>query len=149
MKIELNDKEFHQLLHLLDISDTVLSSFEDTKSEKKKTPYQKLIQKLFALAHTSGCTDLFQKHENTGEIMTTTKFEETSPSQDFIEDFEDGSFWSMLEAELARRDLEEKHDPKEFEANPYEALDKMMDYQDKYQKEFIKNGIKNLRLAKM
>ncbi|HNV70590.1 MAG TPA: hypothetical protein PKO06_12890 [Candidatus Ozemobacteraceae bacterium] len=148
MNIELNEKELKTFVELLDIADTVLTSFEVDLNRKEKKPYIKLIQKLYRLAQQNGLEKWFEERKEVGELFLGEEYEKVAQAPDLIEEYEEAVFWEMLETELAHRDLEEKHDKSEFEKDPYEALEYVLKYQEVYRHEFEKSGIQNMRLVK-
>ncbi len=148
MQIELNDKELKTLVELIDIADTVLTSFEVDPSRKEKKPHLKLIQKLYRAARDNGLNTWFQTLENKDELIVNEEYEKQAVAPDLVEEYEEAVFWEMLETELAHRDLEENHDKSEFEKDPYEALEYVLKYQEVYRREFERDGIKNMRLVK-
>ena len=68
---------------------------------------------------------------------------------DKIQEYEDDTFWEDLVDKLATRDAIEKNGIKKMEElEHYERMKKIWDEEQKYVKEFEKNGIENLRISK-
>jgi hypothetical protein len=102
MKINLTKKEYRILLELVCTADWVLHAFE-TEERDETQPHRDLQEKLFSLAKEFGCGDLIVYDRQLGQHFPTATFEEFL--QEYIEDYENESFWDELVHRLAMRDL--------------------------------------------
>ncbi len=67
----------------------------------------------------------------------------------FVDEFEDDTFWDKLCSELARRDLiDEKGLENAKNMDPLDRFREEDKFAAKYHQEFERNGIKNLILSK-
>lgn len=68
----------------------------------------------------------------------------------FIEEFEEEVFWDKLTNNLVQRDLLEEKAIEEFKKmSGIEVLNQEDKFIEKYDSEFIKNGIKNIRIINL
>jgi len=148
MKINITNKEYLILLDILYIADWIMHGFytEDRVATKK---YRDLEQKLFSLAKEFGADDLIKPDGKDGEFFATRKFEDESLALEYIEEYEEESFWDELIERLAERDLVHKYGPEIMKLifEDEDIHDELENFKEKYAKEFEKNGLKNLRLS--
>ncbi len=146
MQIKFTKNETAKLLELLSIADWVLTSM-DVEEDERKDDYLKLLQKLYHEAYESGMTKEIQYDEDSKDYYLSEDWEEETQVRDFIEEYEDGSFWEELTFRLADRDIDRKMNgktPKNFE----EHVAMFTKIQTKYEEEFEKNSLENLELVK-
>ena len=147
MKINITKKEYRLLLDVLSISDWVMNSHivgDNPKSE----PYKRLEQKLMSYAKDFGFDNLIMYDKSLEAYFPTIEYEELESDRQFIEEFEEEVFWEELCSRLAQRDLlQEKGIQKVKEMDPIEVLTEEDKIAEKYNNEFIENGIKNLIIS--
>ena len=128
MNIELTEKEYRRLLDMVYIGNWILNS---TRGDDRFEDYDKVEEKLFALAPSQGMKSLVQFWR--GHIYPSQAFADGG-IREAIADYEDAVFFNILAEELARRDLGlEESDPEDFT----ELSERMEDYLE----EFDRNGL--------
>ena len=128
MNIELTEKEYRRLLDMVYIGNWILNS---ARGEDRFEDYDKVEEKLFALAPSQGMKSLVQFWR--GHIYPSQAFADGG-IHEAIADYEDAVFFNILAEELARRDLGlEETDPEDFT----ELSERMEDYLQ----EFDRNGL--------
>lgn len=145
MQIKFTKNETEKLLELLSIADWVLTSM-DVEEDERKDDYLKLLQKLYHEAYENGCKKEIQYDEESKDYFLSEDWEEETQVRDFIEEYEDASFWEELTFRLADRDIDRKMNgktPKNFE----EHVAMFTRIQTKYEEEFEKNSLENLELV--
>lgn len=145
MQIKFTKNETEKLLELLSIADWVLTSM-DVDEDERKDDYLKLLQKLYHEAYENGCKKEIQYDEESKDYFLSEDWEEETQVRDFIEEYEDASFWEELTFRLADRDIDRKMNgktPKNFE----EHVAMFTRIQTKYEEEFEKNSLENLELV--
>jgi len=81
-------------------------------------------------------------------FFPTAEYENQDTDRPFIEEFEEEVFWEELCNRLGQRDLlKEKGIQKVKEMDPIERMTAEDKISEKYNKEFIENGIKNLIIS--
>ena len=144
MQIKFTKNELEKLLELLSIADWVLTSM-DVEEDERKDDYLKLLQKLYHEAYENGLTKEIEYDEEAKDSFLSEDWEEETQVRDFIEEYEDASFWEELTFRLADRDIDRKMNgkpPKNFE----EHVAMFTKIQSKYEEEFEKNRLENLEL---
>lgn len=145
MQIKFTKSEMEKLLELLSIADWVLTSM-DVEEDERKDDYLKLLQKLYHEAYESGMTKEIEYDEEAKDYYLSEDWEEETQVRDFIEEYEDASFWEELTFRLADRDIDRKMNgktPKNFE----EHVAMFTKVQSKYEEEFEKNRLENLEVV--
>lgn len=103
MKINFTKKEYRILLDLIHIADWVLHAHStDDRADTKD--YRDLMQKLMSYAKEMGFEALVDFDKERGEYVTSGEFVGESVAEDYIEAFEDNTFWSQLIGRLSDRD---------------------------------------------
>lgn len=148
MKINITKKEYRLLLDVFSIATWVMNSHK-YEPDPKSVPYENLEQKFMALAKDFGFKNLVEYDPKRETYYPTIEYEELESDMQFIEEFEEDSFWEHLGSKLARRDLINKIGRKEYES--MESMDRFQEVDKRaaeYHKEFEENGIKNLVISK-
>ncbi len=145
MQIKFTKPEMEKLLELLNIAEWVLTS-EDVDEDERKEPYLKLLQRLYHEAYEGGMTKEIVYDKAANDYYFNEDWEEEVQARDFIEEYEDASFWDELVFRLADRDIDRKMNgkpPKNFE----EHVAMFTKIQSKYEEEFEKNNLENLEIV--
>ncbi len=94
-----------------------------------------------------GFENLVTYDQDLKQYFTTREFEETSPFMDFIEEFENDTFWDELIERLVERDLiRQEGEEKVFNMTPQERFRKEEPLQEMYSTELEVNGLDNIRI---
>ena len=145
IQIKFSKDEMKKLLELLNIADWVLTS-QDVEEDERKDSYMKLLQRLYKEAYENGMTEEVEFAEDVKEYFPNEEWEEKIQARDFIEEYEDATFWDELVFRLADRDIDRKMNgkpPKNFE----EHVAMFTKIQSKYEEEFEKNNLENLEIV--
>lgn len=147
MKINITKKEYRLLLDILSIADWVMNSYK-VKDDPKAAPYKELEQKFLAFAKNFGFDNLVMYDKKMGKYYPTAEYEEIESDSQFIDEFENESFWDKLCTRLAQRDLlQEKGIDVLKKMEPLDRITEEDVIAEKYENEFIKNGLKNLIIS--
>jgi hypothetical protein len=103
MKINFTKSEYQILLDVIYMANCILHA-HDTEDRSDTKEYSDLFQKLMSYANDMGCEDLVNFDEQQKNYAESFIFEEESPALDYIDEFENESFWSELISRLARQD---------------------------------------------
>ena len=148
MKINFTKSEYRTLLDVIYMADWILHA-HDTEDRSDTKEYSDLFQKLMSYAKDMGCEDLVNFDEQQQNYAESFIFEEESSALDYIDEFENDSFWSELISRLARRDalIELKVDnPDDVDTETlYTAIFKA---EEKWSKEFEAFGLDRICLNK-
>ena len=147
MKINITKKEYKTLLEMLQITDWILHAHKTDESEDTK-PFKDFEQKIFAQAKDFGYDHLIEYDTELQRFFPTSEFEDTSPGREYIEDFENDSFWEDLIQRLVERDLiQEIGEKKYLSLDPMDRIKKEGPHWEKYGAEFETHGIDRLEIV--
>lgn len=102
ISVSLTQKEYRYLLDILHLADAVMSGHRHEEDSRSAT-HRQLIQKLYALAKTSGHEKLIE-HDKTGRYVPTHEFEHSTLAHTLIDEFSEHLFWDQLIARMTARD---------------------------------------------
>jgi hypothetical protein len=148
MKINFTKSEYQILLDVIYMANWILHA-HDTEDRSDTKEYSELFQKLMSYAKDIGCEDLVSFDEEQENYAESFIFEEESPALEYIDEFENDSFWRELISRLARQDalIELKvNNPHDVESEElFAAISKA---EDKRSKEFEAFGLSRIRVNK-
>ena len=146
MKIELSNEQFRQLMDVMAIADWVLNAME-SEEENQSTEYYTLLDQVLKNAKDAGAENLVEKNEENGLLEFSAEFENTSKFMEKIQIFTELNFWDELVERFVQRDMITTHGLKCIEEmSPLEWFTKEEPFRQKYEQEFIENGLENLDL---
>jgi hypothetical protein len=147
MKINITKKEYKTLLEVLEITDWILHAHKTDQPEESSS-FRELEQKIFALAKDFGYGHLIEYDPELQRFFTTKEFEDTSRGMEFIEDFENDSFWEDLIERLVERDLiREMGEKKYLSLDPLDRVKEEEPFWEKYGDEFEALGVDRLEIV--
>jgi len=145
MKINFTKSEYRTLLDVIYMADWILPT-HDTEDRSGTKEYSDLFQKLMSYAKNMGCEDLVGFDEQQKDYAASFIFEEESPALDYIDEFENDSFWAELISRLAQRDalIELKaNNPQDVESE--DLFTETSKAEEKWSKEFEAFGLSRIR----
>jgi len=145
MQIELSKDEYRSLLDLLVIAEWVLNVHnEDPEPTNKR--YHEVEQKIFSYAGKMGFVEIIEYDIKYNEFFPTADLEE-GESRDYLDEYDNNTFWTELVDRLIERDVIKEIGEKKLEKLTIEKrYEKEQPLADKYGTEFEKNGLDNLVL---
>ena len=147
MKIDITKKEFGTLFEMIEMAEWILHAHKIDEPEETK-PYRDLEQKICGLAKDFGYGHLVDYDPELQSYFPTPEFEETNPSMDYIEEFENDSFWEELIERLVARDLIRELGEKKYLAlDPMSRVGKEEPHRIRYGEEFEAHGIDRLEIV--
>ncbi len=148
MKIAISKKEYQVLLQVFEMAHWVVSAHVAGKQPEAK-PFDDLEQKIFALAKDFGQESLVTFDNHWKQYCITSHYEETCSAMEFIDKFEDDSFWESLINRLAERDVLKESGGEVFsEMEPRERIEAFGKWEDIYAEEFEKYGLERIEIVK-
>ncbi len=148
MKVEISKEEYLELLDLVHIASWVLV-FHKTVPDPRIDKYDRITQKLYALAKDMGYAGLINYDPGSRKYHPSKTLEETTGTWQLIDEFVDRSFWDELVIRFTERDAART-------AGSYEQLNHLSHeerhaledpIEEKYSKEFDDNGIEHLEIV--
>lgn len=136
------------LLDVIYMANWILHA-HDSEGRSDTSEYLDLFQKLMAYAKDMGYEDLVDFDEQQKKYAESFIFEEESPALEYIDEFENGSFWAELISRLARQDaLTELKANNPHDVETEELFAAISKAEDKWSKEFEAFGLSRIRLNK-
>lgn len=156
IRISLSRDELRRLLHLVYIGTWVLSAHK-TEADPRAAPYDALEQKLYAVAARHGfagetgnpADDLLDYVEEFKQYFPTLDFEE-GEVHEFLDEYDDDTFWDELVYRLAERDAAREAGGFEpYAGLPWtERVERTSHFEAIYADEFYENGLDNVRIVR-
>ena len=145
MKIDLTNDEYRKLLDLLYLGNWVMTA-NDTENDESKKKYEEITQKIYSYAKDFECDELVEFNAEFGEYFETVELEESEVSQ-YLQEYDENNFWDTLIMRLAERDYLREITPREFnKLSSEEKITGTQKHEQKWEDEFSKNGINNLKI---
>lgn len=148
MKINITKDEYRSLIDIIYIADRVLTSYKSEEGPEIKK-YQDVIQKFYALAKDMGMEKLIKFDKELNAYCETQEFDDTSQCHQFLDEYDNDTFWERLIEQLTARDLEEESTGKEArDKDPDKYFERYASLEMKYISEFEEYGLDNLVIGK-
>ncbi len=144
MKIDITNPEYRTLLDMLSLADWVLHAFVAPTDNDK---YSAFFEKMLSLAKSFDCEDLVVFDKQKQKYFPSGEFETSEQIMDVIESYNNDTFWEELVGRLAERDLIREIGEERFmQLEPEERVLQIGRKEERYAKEFEKNGIETLTI---
>lgn len=146
MKINFTKKQYESLIKLIYLGEWVVNAH---RVDDRVRELEELEQYVLSFYKDFGMERYITFDEDLKKFFTTTDFEDISKVNDYIDDYNDNTFWDELIFRLARRDLIERYGEEAVMNMDWEErMSKEEVFIEEYEDEFEKNGIKNLVIGK-
>jgi hypothetical protein len=146
MNINLTKNEYKLLLDYIVLADWVINAHHAEK-RKDVADYEMLMQKLYSFAKDMDCEELVHADRETNEYYTTRYYEETARVSEFIDDYDNDSFWDGLISRLAERDIDEQYGEESARRmSREEYMERTASIEEAYYEEFRRRGVEHLRV---
>ncbi len=147
MQIELTKDEYRQLVDILYLADWMLTA-RKVGDDPRVAGYHQLVQKLYARTQEMGLSHLIEYAEEFEQYFPTRDFEADTTIHEFINEYDDETFWDELTRRLAERDLLAQVGGREKlqKLSMEERIRKLGQSEEHYAAEFARHGIDHLRL---
>jgi hypothetical protein len=145
MQIELSKEEYRNLIDMIQIAGWVMNAHK-TEKDSSTEKYSKLEQKIYSFANKIGCENLIEYDKETDEYFPTKEFDEGQGMQ-YIEEYDNDSFWDELIDRLVARDVIQKIGEKKVrKITLEERFEAEEPFIEKYSIEFEQNGLDNIEI---
>ena len=147
MKINFTKAEYRVLLDLVYLGEWMLTA-HDIGAAPEKGKYEELAQKIYSHAKEMGCESLIERSKEFNKYFPTRQFEEEGAAREFIEDYDDESFWDKLIERLTQRDVDGLTPTMAKEPDSLEEYLKIAaPIEERYATEFSSNGLRRLKIS--
>lgn len=147
MQIELKSDEYRHLVDILYLAEWLLTAHK-VGDDPRVAVYQQLVQKLYAYSQEMGLSHLIEYAVEFDQYFPTRDFEAGTPIHEFIDEYDDETFWDELTRRLAERDLLAQVGgwEKVQKLSTEERIRKLGQLEEHYAAEFARQGLENIRL---
>lgn len=146
MKINFTKKQYESLIKLIYLGEWVANAH---RVDDRVRELEEIEQYVLSFYKDFGMERYITFDEDLKKFFTTTDFEDISKVNDYIDDYNNNTFWDELIFRLARRDLIERYGEEAVMNMDWEErMSKEGVFIEEYEDEFEKNGIKNLVIGK-
>ncbi|MBX3014156.1 MAG: hypothetical protein KF832_21725 [Caldilineaceae bacterium] len=147
MQIELTSDEYRRLIDILYLADWLLTAHK-VGDDPRVAAYQQLVQKLYAYSQEMGLSHLIEYAVEFDQYFPTRDLEAGTPIHEFIDEYDDETFWDELTRRLAERDLLAQLGgwEKMQKLSTEERIRRLGQLEEHYAAEFARHGLENLRL---
>ena len=147
MKINFTKAEYRILLDVVYLGEWMLTA-HDTEEAPEKEKYEDLVQKIYSHAREMDCESLIEGSKEMNKYFPTREFEEESAAHEFIEAYDDDSFWEELIERLTQRDVNDLTSTMTKEPETVEDYWEIASsIEERYATEFSSNGLRRLKIS--
>jgi len=145
MKIEFSETQYQALIRVVYLG-RLMSEYLNEDDEGGNREFDAIEQHVYSFFKNFGADDCVEFSAKHTAYFPTRPFEESM--EPYVDAYDDRRFWEELEDRLAARDLVEKVGAEKAEKLEFEERFKLMEsIAERYEEEFVENGVQNLRLV--
>lgn len=138
MQIELSKEQYRELVKLIYLGNWMMNSFRN--AEERITSVEEVEQYIYSLAKQFESEHLIQYNADYNFYDATIDME--AEMQQFIDAYDEDTFWAELADRLSMRDIARKVGP--VSQLTEDQIDDKFALEEKYYREFEKNGLRNV-----
>jgi len=143
MKINLTKKQYETLVKLVYMGVYMV----EVSSDPEENEYTEMEEYISSLAKNFNLEHLVEYYEDEKRYYPSLEIEDDEEIVGFIQNYNDDIFWEKLIYSLARCDfINEYREDKIEKMTDEESFVKFQPFVHKYEKEFSKNGLKNIKI---
>lgn len=143
--LKVKEKEFITLLKMILIADYIVNGIREPDNEVKE--YKKLYQTILKKAFNEGLSQYVEYSEEFKEFFPTKKFGDEGEVMEFIEDYNDDTFWEELKYKLFSKLYDKKYGTErgkgKIMAETILDDNKLFDF---VEDEIYRNGLRNIHI---
>ncbi|SDJ89798.1 hypothetical protein [Sediminibacillus albus] len=141
VKLELSQGEYQKLIEMAYLGNWLVNAHRNEEIKE----YSDLEKKIFSNYKEAGMEDEVNHYPDLDDMYEfENSYEEKLHT--YIKDYEDYNFWEELTYRLANRDLLRELGPVGKLQN--KDIERRLELAEKYEDEFVKNGLKNVKVGK-
>ncbi len=146
MKINFTKEQYETLLKAVYLGNWMFNSIDDNP---EKNAFDEIEEHLCAFAKDFGLEEYVEHDQKDKTFYPSRALEEDKEVSEAIDRYDDYTFWDKLISSLAARDVFNKHGEEKFDKlSEKEFFVEEQSFAEKYEKEFAKNGVKNLTMPR-
>ncbi|MDD2773362.1 MAG: hypothetical protein PHP45_06660 [Elusimicrobiales bacterium] len=145
IKLKLTQEQYATLVRMVYLGNWMVNSSRMEEERVKK--YDDVDQHVLSFASAAKAGNLVEYDNESKKYFPAFELEMEDEAEQYRRDFEDDVFWEELTQQLARRDLIRQYGEAAVKKMKFgELLEKENVFVEKYDDEFVENGIENLEL---
>ncbi len=146
MNINFTEEEYQQLVTMIEIADWVINAHKDEEQEEQNetNEYAVLRNKILSFADEMGMQGCYEKDGN--KYYENLEYEESSKQFEFIEEYDEDSFWEQLVTKLVDRDYDQKYGDEEVDFET--KAQRLTEIEEEYAAEINDYGLLNVVVKK-
>ncbi|MFB6355352.1 MAG: hypothetical protein ABEJ65_02420 [bacterium] len=139
MEIELSEQQYETLLLMIEAGNWLINVTRKDRIEK----FDNLQSELFSHAEDVDLEELVHYAEDEDRYFPADEL--TQRIMDFVNEYENDSFWDTLVSRLAERDIQQQYDQETLDdMNTREWVKTLHEHEEKYWEEFEEHGVERL-----
>lgn len=144
MKLELDSDEYLHLLYMTHLCDHLLHAY-DEEGRPETDSFARLFQKIRAGAEEAGQGEMVDRDPQTGEWFESAKFDGEAPTAEFIEEYNEATFWDEITARLGLRDADRAEGEERLRQMDLDQASQLIArHEERWAKEWEQNGLMRL-----
>ena len=143
MKINITKKQYKLLIEMLFAGNWLINGhrLRDERLDK----YEQLEQHFLSFYKEFHMDDYIEYDKKHNSYFHTRKFEDEFFGKQYVEDYDENTFWEELISRLALRDMVRDYGLEQInKMDDSTQLKKLLEYEEKYNCEFRENGLEKL-----
>lgn len=145
MEIKLTKEQYSNLLKLVYLGNWMVNAIRTgTPGDEHIEAFDELESYMFSFAKAFGFEEYADHDEKNGKVYPTREFEDNPELRDFVDKYDDYTFWMELIGRLALRDLYGKYGDEVSRMDWRERIELLSPIEKVYSEEFEQNGIDNI-----
>lgn len=146
IEIKFTEEQYEKMIQLMCLGEWVVNAH---RTSDIVTKFNELEQHIYSYAEKIGLKKFIIFDEELNKFFPTREFEEGKDIFQYIDDYNDDTFWDELIERLAHRDFLKQYKKDALKnMSREEYFSKKNCFINKYEEEFAKAGIENLILKK-
>lgn len=143
MKINVTKKQYKLLMEMLFAGNWLINGHR--LPDERLDDYEQLEQHFLSFFKEFHMDDYIEYDDKHNSYFHTRKFEDEFFGKEYIEDYDEDTFWEELISRLALRDMVRDYGPEQINTmDDITRLEKKFEYEEKYNREFEENGLEKL-----
>lgn len=145
MRINFTKKQFEALIKIVYMGNSMVETADD---ESEENQFDELEEYVFSFAGNFGLDDYVVYDKQDKAYYPSQRLEEDPEVTGHIHRYDDYTFWEKLIFNLAHRDMADQYGEGVVEGmKEEERFVKAQPFAQKYEREFAKSGLKNLKIV--
>lgn len=151
MQITLTKEQYKDLTKMVYLGDWMINAIRSgAPGDELIQKYRDLEQYIFSFVREVELEDWIMFDEGLKRFFPTAEFEWNPEIKKYHNEYDNDTFWEELVHRLAERDFVKHYGEEKIKKMaPRERFEKEEPFLEKYDREFVENGIENLKIKEL